>query len=110
MREIWQASDPELPPVGEGAFSYVAAPVSPLIPTWWGLFLARGVISWAAAIPRLGERTLTVRTLLTTTEIQIVSYIASILAAGCAVALVIRIWRRQEEFARRYAVDVPAVF
>lgn len=29
VREIWQASDPELPPVGEGSsFSYVAAPVS----------------------------------------------------------------------------------
>jgi len=110
VREVWQASDPELPPVGEGSFSYVAAPVSPLILTWWLLFLARGVISWATTFQRLGERTLTVGTLLTTTEIQVVSYVVSILAAGFAVTLVIRIWRRQEEFARRFAVDVPEVF
>jgi len=61
-------------------------------------------------IPRLGERTLTAGALLTATEIQVVSYVVSILAAGFAVALVIRIRRRQEEFARRFAVDVPEVF
>jgi Domain of unknown function (DUF4328) len=108
MREIWQASDPELPPVGEGSFSYVAAPVSPLLLTWWLLFLARGLTGWAAALPGLGNRT--AAALLTTSQMLVVSYIVSTLAAGFAIALILLIRRRQEEFAQRFAVDVPEVF
>lgn len=108
VREIWQASDPELPPVGEGSFSYVAAPVSPLLLTWWLLFLARGVISWLAAIRSAGGETISA--LLTASQTLIVANVVSILATGFAIVLIVRIRRRQEEFARRFAVDVPAVF
>jgi len=108
MREIWQASDPAIPPFGTA--SYAAAPVSRLIGVWWALFLARGVISWLAVIPRLGERTHTVATLLSTTEIQVAAYVVSILAALCACRLVLRIWRRQEDFIKLLAVDVAGVF
>lgn len=108
VREIWQASDPELPPVGEGSFSYVAAPVSPLILTWWLLFLGRGATGWMASLPSLGNRT--AAALIETSQMQIVANVVSILAASFAIALVLQIRRRQEEFARRFAVDVPAVF
>jgi hypothetical protein len=108
MREIWQASDPEIPPA-ESAF-YPTAPVSPLILAWWLLFLARGIVSWVASFERLGNSAHKLTALLTATEIQVVAYVVSILAAVFACVLVLRIRRRQETFAERFAVDIGEVF
>jgi hypothetical protein len=108
MREIWQASDPEIAPA-ESAF-YATAPVSPLLLTWWLLFLGRSVVFWAASFARLGNRTHKLVALLTATEIEVVAYVLSILAAVSACVLVLRVRRRQETFAERFAVDIGQVF
>jgi hypothetical protein len=107
MREIWVESDPAVPPFAVP--SYTEAPASPLVSAWWALFLARGVIGWAALLSGRSGRS--VATLMTTTEILVVSYVVSSLAAGLACLLVLRILRRQENLAEQLTVlDGVGVF
>jgi hypothetical protein len=101
MREIWQASDPALPPFDPRP--YTDAPTSLLVSAWWGMFLARGVLAWLAILPRLGGAH-TVDTLLTATQILRVDFAVSIIAAGLACALILAVRRRQEDLAGQLAV------
>ncbi len=101
MREIWQASDPALPPFGPGL--YTSAPVSPWVPAWWGMFLARGVIAWLAILPGLGAKH-TVATILKASQVLRVDLAVSCIAAGLACALIFLIKRRQEELAEKLAL------
>jgi len=101
MREIWKASDPALPPFGSNL--YDTAPVSLLVPAWWTLFLARGVIAWLALLPNLGTEH-TVDTLLTSAQILRVDFAVSSIAAGLACTLVFLVRRRQENLAEQLAV------
>jgi hypothetical protein len=95
MRDIWQASDPTLPPFAPSP--YTAAPVSPLVPTWWALFLAQGVLAWLALAPL--QRGHTVDTVLASAQLMRVSYAAAIFAAASACVLVFVIQRRQQQLA-----------
>ncbi len=107
MREIWVESDPALPPFGVP--TYTSEPSSPLVAIWWVLFLARGVLGSIALIPRRGGQTTAAA--ITMTEIHIVSYAVSALAAVVACLLVLRILRRQENLAEQLTVlDRVGVF
>lgn len=102
MREIWQASDPTLPPFDPRP--YTDAPTSFLVPAWWGIFLARGVLAWLAILPSLGGGAHTVDFFLTTAQILRADFAVSIIAAGLACALILAVRRRQEDLAGQLAV------
>jgi hypothetical protein len=97
MREIWVKSDPSLPPFAVP--TYTKAPASPLVATWWALFLARVGIGWIFLILRQEEST--AGALLANTSLLSVSYCVSILTAIPACLLVIRILRREENLAEQ---------
>lgn len=101
MREIWQASDPTFPPYDPRP--HTDAPTSLLVPAWWMLFLGRNVLGWLALLPRLGGSPRTLDTLLKTAEIMRVELSVSIIAAGLACTLVLKVGRRQEDLASQLA-------
>ncbi len=101
MREIWQASDPTLPPLDPRP--YTDTPVSPLVSAWWGMLLARGVISWMVFLSRgVGART--VDSILKAAQILRAEYAVSVIAAGLADMLVFLVSRRQDDLAEQLFV------
>lgn len=94
MKEIWQGSDPD-PTVH--AFD---APVSPLVPLWWCMYLAfffsRGFFSQA------GKDEPGPSSFIAMSNVRIVISVITIVAALLAAAVVRRLALRQEERQRRH--------
>jgi hypothetical protein len=96
MREVWQASDPSLPPFAETPHPTPGG--SPLVLAWWLLFLGRGVIGWAALVPLAAGRT--VETLTSSARVMMLCLALSVGAALVAASLVVRVMKRQQRLAR----------
>jgi hypothetical protein len=92
MSEIWQASDPSIPPFGETPDTPFRVPL--LLRFWWGCFLVRGIVGLIANVSASGSPT--VESVLTASRIHEFSLFISIVAAALACVLIFRVRRRQE--------------
>jgi hypothetical protein len=100
MREVWQASDPDIPP--RSAPSFRTTDTSPVVLVWWLLFLGAGAlgrfagadpVSWL--LPTGQTEGTTLATMIYLTRGAVAMYLVRILAAGAAIHLVFLIDRRQ---------------
>jgi uncharacterized protein DUF4328 len=93
MREVWQGSDPKLPPMSSTSFRESRS--SSLVLAWWLLFVGRNVPAWwMFTASRMSGPRLDV--LISTTYGALAMYLLTIPAACMAMALVFLIDRRQE--------------
>jgi hypothetical protein len=100
MKEIWQGSDPD------PAVDAYNAPVSPLLPLWWWMYLlffaSRGFFG-AASTDTPGRENFIARE-----KVRIVISVITIVAALLAAAVVRRLALRQEERQRRHPAGSPS--
>jgi hypothetical protein len=93
LREVWRASDPNLPP--SSSTSFRGSKVSWIVQAWWLLFLGRNLPGWWALFARrMGGSPLEV--LISSTYGMLGMYLLTIPAACAAIALVVLIERRED--------------
>lgn len=111
MREIWKASDPDLPPFAKESFRF--SKLGMLVPLWWVLFLAR-------IVPVIGTRVnkpsmdaglqVWVDTFIAQTHWSLILGVVEIVGAAIAMVLVLRVEQRESQLAQMLvAAPVPAV-
>lgn len=101
VREIWQASDPSsLDP-----FNWRSVAVSPLVPLWWGLFVAFagiGSLAWLTGL----TAGVNLAKLELTTVVAVGAHLLGGLSAGAGALLVTRLSEAQEtKYARLLASE-----
>jgi len=96
MREIWQASDPTLPRFAPEPYS--SAPVSPLVSTWWVLFIGRGILGWLAFLPAASGKT--IDTLRAHAYFMQAELGVSMIAAAAACSLILLVLSRQNQLGK----------
>jgi Domain of unknown function (DUF4328) len=92
MREVWQATNPSIPPFSDEPFSLTR--VSVLIHLWWGLFLIQGVLGWIATF--LVTANPTVDSLLLASQVNEFTLVGASTSAISASVLIYRIQQREE--------------
>ena len=92
MREVWQATNPSIPPFSDEPFSLTR--VSVLIHLWWGLFLIQGVLGWIATF--LVTANPTVDSLLLASQVNEFALVGASTSAISASVLIYRIQQREE--------------
>lgn len=92
MREIWQASDPEV----ENAFAWKTAPVPPLLRCWWALF-----VGWAALLTLTGLSELGAGANLAKIQLSVGLQLLTDLIAGLAASLTCFVVLRLSETQQR---------
>jgi hypothetical protein len=96
MREVWQGSDPEIPPLSATGFR--TADTSPLVLVWWLLYIgfnALGTLVFRAS--QTGGPGLT--TLMSMARFSMAMHLVELGAAAAAITLVFLIERRQTALA-----------
>jgi Domain of unknown function (DUF4328) len=100
MREVWQASDPDIPPMSSASFR--TTDTSPVVLVWWLLVLGSGALGRFAGGDPVSWLTghtvgLTLANMIYLTRGAVAMYLVRALAAGAAIGMVFLIDRRQND-------------
>jgi uncharacterized membrane protein YgcG len=98
--DIDRGSDPEM---AYGDPNFAERPVSPLLHWWWAAWLIAGVLDRAAG--GLSENARTAQDISSEATVYVVADLVDALAAALAIAVVLRITRRNEERRGRFEVN-----
>jgi hypothetical protein len=92
MREVWQASDPRV----EDGFGWKTVPVPPLLPRWWGCFVAWGALLLLTGLSEIGAGANLAKIQLSA-SLQLLTDATAGVAATLACFLVLRLSDNQQE-------------